>query len=153
MSPDPIHVAGVGMTAWGKEGGNFAQYGVDAETALIDYEAMKRLVEEHQPKLIIGGFSAYSREVDWARMRAMARRLIDDGVFGGRMEDRAHSLEVFRAHEAEVKSAIAPGRLLVFEASQGWEPLCDFLGAPVPAEPYPHANSTEAFHERSGGPD
>jgi len=49
-----------------------AQYGVDHETGLIDYDNMRELALTHQPKMIIGGFSAYSRVVDWARMREIA---------------------------------------------------------------------------------
>lgn len=51
---------------------NAVQYGVD-ENGLIDYDEMQRLADEHQPKLLIGGFSAYSRVVDWARMAEIAR--------------------------------------------------------------------------------
>jgi glycine hydroxymethyltransferase len=47
------------------------QYGVDAN-GRIDYGAMQRLAEEHRPKMLVGGFSAYSQVVDWARMRAIA---------------------------------------------------------------------------------
>jgi len=47
-------------------------YGLDPATGEIDYEAMEQQALEHQPKLLIGGFSAYSRVVDWARMRRIA---------------------------------------------------------------------------------
>ncbi|MFS8064693.1 MAG: serine hydroxymethyltransferase, partial [Luteimonas sp.] len=47
------------------------QYGVD-EKGLIDYAEMQRLASEHKPKMLIGGFSAYSQVVDWARMRQIA---------------------------------------------------------------------------------
>ena len=50
---------------------NAVQYGVDAK-GLIDYDEMQRLATEHQPKMLIGGFSAYSQVVDWARMRQIA---------------------------------------------------------------------------------
>lgn len=63
---------------------NAVQYGIDDE-GYIDYAQMERLAQEHQPKLIIGGFSAYSREVDWARMREIA-----DGVGAWLMADIAH---------------------------------------------------------------
>ncbi len=46
-------------------------------------------------------------------------------------------------------------RLLEFEVSQGWKPLCDFLGRPVPDEPFPRLNDAQAFHEmlaRGHGP-
>ncbi len=47
------------------------QYGVDAD-GMIDYDEVQRLATEHKPKMLIGGFSAYSQVVDWARMRAIA---------------------------------------------------------------------------------
>ena len=47
-------------------------YGLDPATGLIDYDEMERIALETRPKLLIGGFSAYSRHKDWARMRAIA---------------------------------------------------------------------------------
>jgi glycine hydroxymethyltransferase len=60
-------------------------YGVNRETELIDYDAMEKLAEQVRPKMIIGGFSAYSRVVDWARMRQIA-----DSVGATFMVDMAH---------------------------------------------------------------
>ena len=60
-------------------------YGVSRETELIDYDAMEKLAEEVRPKMIIGGFSAYSRVVDWARMRQIA-----DAVGATFVVDMAH---------------------------------------------------------------
>ncbi len=54
---------------------NAVQYGVDESTGLIDYQQIAQLAEEHRPKMIIGGFSAYSRHVDWAEMRRIADRV------------------------------------------------------------------------------
>ncbi|MFZ2237636.1 MAG: serine hydroxymethyltransferase [Dokdonella sp.] len=53
---------------------NVVQYGVD-EQGLIDYDEIERLAVEHQPKMLIGGFSAYSQVVDWARMRTIADKV------------------------------------------------------------------------------
>lgn len=50
-------------------------YGLDRETGLIDYDEMERIAQETHPKMIIGGFSAYSRQKDWARMRAIADKV------------------------------------------------------------------------------
>ncbi|WP_431221807.1 serine hydroxymethyltransferase [Serratia sp. L9] len=50
-------------------------YGLDPQTGLIDYEEMERIALETRPKLLIGGFSAYSRHKDWARMRAIADKV------------------------------------------------------------------------------
>jgi glycine hydroxymethyltransferase len=49
------------------------QYGIRPDTGEIDYEQVQRLAEEHRPKMIIAGFSAYSRIVDWARFATIAR--------------------------------------------------------------------------------
>ncbi len=51
---------------------NAVQYGIDHDTALIDYDQVAALAAEHKPKLIIAGFSAYSRVVDWERFREIA---------------------------------------------------------------------------------
>jgi glycine hydroxymethyltransferase len=63
---------------------NAVQYGVDAE-GLIDYAQMEALAREHRPRLIVAGFSAYSRVVDWARFRAIA-----DEVGAYLLVDMAH---------------------------------------------------------------
>jgi glycine hydroxymethyltransferase len=61
------------------------QYGVTKDTNLIDYDEVEKLAEEHKPKLIVAGFSAYPRVVDWARFRKIA-----DGVGAYLMVDMAH---------------------------------------------------------------
>ena len=50
-----------------------AQYGIRPDTGEIDYDQVQRLAEEHKPKLIIAGFSAYSRVIDWSRFAAIAK--------------------------------------------------------------------------------
>ena len=64
---------------------NAIHYGLNHDTGEIDYERMAELAREHQPKMLIGGFSAYSRVVDWARMRQIA-----DEVGAWFMVDMAH---------------------------------------------------------------
>ena len=83
--------------------------------------------------------------------RAMAKAVILDRTFGGKVDDREHVLDVYRAHNAAVKATISPDRLLVFEGADGWEPLCSFLGVPVPDQPYPNTNSTAEFQARMPG--
>ncbi len=51
---------------------NAVQYGLDPNTGEIDYEEVARLAREHNPKMIVAGFSAYSRIVDWQRFRDIA---------------------------------------------------------------------------------
>ena len=61
------------------------QYGLDNATGEVDYAQMEQLAREHRPKLVIGGFSAYSRTLDWARFRAIA-----DSVGAYLLVDMAH---------------------------------------------------------------
>ncbi len=51
---------------------NSVQYGLDPDTGLIDYEQVESLAKEHKPKMIVAGFSAYSRVMDWQRFRDIA---------------------------------------------------------------------------------
>jgi glycine hydroxymethyltransferase len=60
-------------------------YGVDRETEMIDYDAVQKIAEEVRPKMLLAGFSAYSRIVDWARMRQIA-----DSVGATYFVDMAH---------------------------------------------------------------
>ncbi len=64
---------------------NAVQYGLVADTGLIDYDQVQALANEHQPKLVIAGFSAYSQVVDWKRFREIA-----DSVGAYLMVDMAH---------------------------------------------------------------
>ena len=64
---------------------NAVQYGLDASGGEIDYDQVAALATEHRPKLVIAGFSAYSRVVDWARFREIA-----DSVGAFLMADMAH---------------------------------------------------------------
>lgn len=82
----------------------------------------------------------------------MVTRVVIDRSLGGRT-DKDGVIAAFQAQEAAVKSAILPGRLLVHTAKDGWEPLCTFLGVPVPATPYPRTNSKEEFFELMKGAD
>lgn len=77
----------------------------------------------------------------------MAHRLVVEKLFGNDLS-RENVIAVYRRHNADVKRTIAPERLLVFEGSQGWPPLCNFLGAAVPDQPYPKTNTTEEFQAR-----
>ncbi|MBN1453637.1 MAG: hypothetical protein JW963_21655 [Anaerolineales bacterium] len=68
-------------------------------------------------------------------------KVVWEGVFHNKLEDKAHAVAVFKEHIEEVKRIVPKDRLLIFEARHGWEPLCAFLNVPVPAnKPYPHKN-------------
>ncbi|MEL6239315.1 MAG: sulfotransferase family protein [Pseudomonadota bacterium] len=66
-------------------------------------------------------------------------------IFDGRQFEETHAKRMFEEHNAAVKAELPSERLLVYEVKQGWEPLCTFLGKPVPAQPFPHENDTAEF--------
>ncbi|WP_405227994.1 sulfotransferase family protein [Lentisalinibacter sediminis] len=65
--------------------------------------------------------------------------------------DRDGLVAAFTAHNDAVREAIPADQLLVFEVRQGWEPLCAFLGMPVPDEEFPRTNHREEFWDRVNG--
>jgi hypothetical protein len=81
---------------------------------------------------------------------AMARRIVVDDTFDGRIDAPEHVIEVFNRHNQAVRDAIDPSRLLVYQPGDGWEPLCKFFDVPVPSTDYPHANSTDDFAKMFG---
>ncbi|ASE36585.1 serine hydroxymethyltransferase [Staphylococcus pettenkoferi] len=64
---------------------NFVEYGVDKESEKIDYDEVRRIAQKHQPKLIVAGASAYSRQIDFKRFKEIA-----DEVGAKLMVDMAH---------------------------------------------------------------
>lgn len=81
---------------------------------------------------------------DWLPWTSTLARLTDqliwDGTFNGRAREKDVAIAQFHRHTREVRAEIAPQRLLVYDVKQGWEPLCRFLGLPVPDLPFPHTN-------------
>lgn len=80
-------------------------------------------------------------------MRVMSETRLRREVLG-RFEDREHAMKVFVDWNEEVMRTVPEERLLVFQAKEGWEPLCAFLGVPVPDVPYPRVNDTAVFRRR-----
>ncbi|WP_404364508.1 sulfotransferase family protein [Marinobacter sp.] len=65
--------------------------------------------------------------------------------------DREQLIQAFIAHNAAVKEAIPANRLLLFNVKDGWNPLCEFLEVPVPANDFPRTNHREEFWDRVNG--
>jgi len=140
----------------------FADYGaaVDYPTALFWRELAahypdakiihsvrdpERWFESTQETIFAPGSLAVMLDGPMKDFFAMFRR-----EFGDKINDRNFMVDYFKRHTDEVIRTIPPQRLLVFEAKQGWEPLCKFLGVPEPATPYPSENSREEFKARAG---
>ena len=60
-------------------------------------------------------------------------------------------IEAFSAHNEAVKSTIPASRLLVYEVKDGWGPLCEFLGKPIPSDSFPRTNDRAEFWDRVTG--
>lgn len=73
----------------------------------------------------------------------MARRVLTKSV--GEDWSREALTERFRTHEAAVQEHLPADRLLVFSPTDGWGPLCEFLGQPVPDAPFPRSNARDEF--------
>jgi Sulfotransferase domain len=76
----------------------------------------------------------------------MSCNVIWNGTFHGRFEDKAYTVDLFKKHTVDVQRTVPPERLLIFDVAEGWEPLCRFLGVPVPEDkPFPHVNNQAEF--------
>jgi hypothetical protein len=83
------------------------------------------------------------------QFRRMLDRVIWDGTFDGRFADKNHAIEVFIRHNDRVRSTVPRENLLTYEVREGWEPLCAFLGVPVPdSKPFPRLNDSATFRAR-----
>jgi hypothetical protein len=74
------------------------------------------------------------------KMGDMVGKLVWQRNHRGAMDDRDRAIAHYEQHIEEVKAAVPPERLLIFKADEGWDPLCAFLGVPVPPEPFPNVN-------------
>lgn len=89
----------------------------------------------HMPR--IGNITRFANKAVW------------DGMFEGRFLDRGFAIERYKRHNEEVIRHVPADRLLVFDVKQGWEPLCKFLGVPVPqGVPFPRLNDAAEFKAR-----
>ena len=70
-----------------------------------------------------------------------------NGLFEGKVDDKAYMINFFEKHIANVKALVPEDRLLVYSVTEGWEPLCDFLDVEVPPEPFPRLNTRAGFKE------
>lgn len=79
----------------------------------------------------------------------IVRRIHDEIIWNGNLKgdftNRGLTISAYKEHIEEVKRAVPSDRLLVYDVKQGWEPLCAFLGVPVPDQPFPHKNDRQKF--------
>jgi Sulfotransferase domain len=98
---------------------------------------------------IFAGMSAMQAEGnEW--MDAMHRLMRDR--FSDQLTDHDAMTAAFVEHNDAVRAGVPAARLLEWSAGDGWEPICDRLGLPVPSEPFPVTNTTKEFREMLGMP-
>jgi len=68
--------------------------------------------------------------------------------FTDRIDDHDACVAAYEAHNARVRAAIDPERMLIWHPGDGWEPICAALDVPVPDAPFPHVNTTEEWNAR-----
>ncbi len=79
-----------------------------------------------------------------------AFEIVWNPIFDGRLDDKDRVIDTFNRHNEAVKATCPADKLLVFEAKDGWAPLCEFLGCAIPETDYPRSNSTEEFNAGGG---
>lgn len=77
----------------------------------------------------------------------MTNKLIWQRSHKNTMEDRTRAIAHYRQHIKDVMAKVPPEKLLIYSVDQGWEPLCKFLGVPVPQTPFPNVNDRESFRQ------
>jgi hypothetical protein len=124
---------------------------------VIEYPDAKVLLTERDPDDWYESFRATIRQPltngGFGTWDEMAREAIVNGDLGGEPENRDKAIAAFVRHNADVRAEIAPERLLVYRVTEGWEPLCAFLGVDVPDEPFPRLNDRESFLSRNTNDD
>lgn len=88
-------------------------------------------------------------EPDWPRRRELLLRLFER-TLGPDWREAGRAMAGYERHNAEVRAAVAPERLIDWRPGDGWEPICVALGIAVPPGPFPHENRSADFFSRIG---
>jgi sulfotransferase family protein len=100
------------------------------------------------PPLAVRLLTWRPRRADGEDLLHQVHRMTWDVELEGRFADRDYTLSVFEQRIADVRAYVPADRLLIYQVRDGWAPLCEFLGVPVPDEPLPHENDRAAFNRR-----
>ncbi len=99
-------------------------------------------------------FRVSKREIPSEHLDVMSAQLamVDDlfaNTFTADLSE-APAKQAYEEHNAAVRAAVDPGRLVDWQPGDGWDPICAALSLPVPSEPFPHVNTTADFREMIG---
>ena len=97
-------------------------------------------------------FQLMQREAPDATMRAqmdMAIAMLTN-TFTTNWRDETEAKRAYEEHNADVRASVPADRLIDYHPGDGWDPICEKLGLPVPGEPFPHLNTTDEFRAMIG---
>ena len=77
----------------------------------------------------------------------LIQKTIFKNTFRWQAFNKEKAIAAYHQHNAEVQKVVPPAQLLVYRVKDGWEPLCAFLGVPVPNTPFPNTNKVAHFHK------
>src|SRR5580693_6900599 len=136
------------------------QYGLHADTEQIDYDQVERLAQEHRPKMIVAGASAYSLEIDWRRFRAIADRVgaylfVDMAHYAGLVAAGEYPTPIGIAHfvtSTTHKTLRGPRGGIILSSAEFEKPLASMIFPGIQGGPLMHviAAKAVAFKEALG---
>ena len=116
------------------------------------YESTSKTIRKSGPQTLIAKITLLSKMIFNSNLRntfkciRFMKKTYLSNQFNGKFDSETHAKSVFFEHLENVKSYVSKDKLLVFDVSDGWKPLCAFLNLPIPKEDFPHLNKKENFH-------
>ena len=120
------------------------------------YEDISSTVFESESSHVNKSYAEEAKSIDpylgdcIKRIHGLQKRILEDNYFEGRFGDQDFAVQRYVEWNEAIKDIYSENELLVYQVTEGWEPVCNFLGVPVPeGKPYPHLNDPNTFHKRS----
>ena len=121
------------------------------------YESTAKTIRKSGPQTVLAKLVLLSKMIFNSSLRdtflciKFMKKTYLSKQFNGQFDNEKHAKSVFQNHIEDVKAYVPKHKLLVFNAAEGWQPLCEFLNVPIPTEDFPHLNKKEHFHEMVKG--
>lgn len=116
------------------------------------YESASKTILKRPPEFLfiaLRFLSFFSKKLGtFPKVFAYAERTVHKEMLEGRLTDASFLKAKLQEWNEAVIRTVPADRLLVYEVRDGWEPLCNFLGKPIPGMPFPRANDSDAFQKR-----
>lgn len=112
-----------------------------SKTIFKSYPSLRQLL------IIMAGYPFRQRIRLLMRVGWLINKLIFNRTFKFQFKSRKKAIEIYHRHNQSVQDYIPEGQLLVYDVSEGWEPLCQFLNVPIPDHPFPNTNASAHFKQ------